>query len=122
MTRREAGRQYGMTEGKLKQFEKMGLLPCVASPLEEPMYGDEEIALLGWIHSLQEMGMEVKTLCRYLTLRRSPADTRQEELYILRNQRIKLLDALHGQRETLERLDYLIHQTEKGGKKDEQKL
>lgn len=122
MTREEVSSRYCISESVLRYYEETGLLQNADKETGEPVYEDQEISLLGLVQSLFGMGMEVEELRQYLTLRKSPVDTRGEQIRILREHRAKLLHALHDQRAALESLDYLIYQTEKGGKTDEQKL
>lgn len=81
---------------------------------EEGDYTDEDVRRLGLVHTLLEAGFSHKSLKRYLDLLDVGEPGRLERTRLLRTQRAKLLDEIHGHQRALDRLDYLIRAQETG--------
>lgn len=116
MTRADVSRSFCVSEAILSSYETSGLLACQYGENGEPVYQERDVQLVGLVSSLLDSGMERATVRQYLALRNAPSDTGAEQVRLLRRHRAKLLDNLHGCQAALERVDYLIYETEKGRK------
>lgn len=115
MTREEAAGRLGVEAERLRQYEETGLLDSLPRREGAVDYREEDAHLLCLIHTLLETGMETAALRRYLELAASGADTAEEQVRILKQQRFRLLEDIHARQKTLDCLDYIIRQVEKGG-------
>lgn len=116
MKRTEVSRDFHISESLLISFEASGLMQCRHDINGEPVYQEREVRLVNEIRSLLDTGMDREALRRYLSLKNEAKDTRPEQVRILRQHRAKLLDDLHGCQTALNRVDYIIYETEKGRK------
>ncbi len=115
MTLKEASRQFCISMDRLKSYEENGLILCERLVDGIPDYTEEELGKAGLIHSLLESGMEMEVLQKFMCLLREKAESREEQVRILRRQRYRLLDEIHGKQQLLDELDYMISEKKKGG-------
>lgn len=64
---------------------------------------------------LQTAGMDADSLKQFVRLLERGADTREEQIRILRKFRFGLLEAIHGKQQELDQVDYLIHEIKEQG-------
>jgi DNA-binding transcriptional MerR regulator len=70
MTIAEAAAATGLTVHTLRYYEQIGLIDPVPRRSGQRMYGEHELALLGFVIHMRATGMSMRTLQEYSELRR----------------------------------------------------
>lgn len=60
------------------------------------------------IHSLLKAGFDIDLLKKYFSLPAHDEADKKEKIRLLRKQRCRLLDEIHGKQQSLDELDYII--------------
>ncbi len=115
MTLEEASERFCIDIENLSYYEKNGLLIYKKLVNNVPDYTEEELHKVGMIHALLDAGMDLDILQNYLKLNWKKAGNREEQIRILRKQRYRLLEEIHGKQQTLDEIDYIISEMKKGG-------
>jgi len=110
MTINEASRRFHISMEKLQYYEKHGLLEGETLEDGSADYQDAELRRIGLIHSLLDVGLDFNVLKEFLKLIDNSVTTKDEQIRILRNQRYRLLDDIHNKQQSLDQLDYIIHE------------
>ncbi len=116
MTINEASTHFNISVNKLKSYEENGLFSHRKLTDGTFDYTETDIRRIGLIHSLLKSGMDMRELKEYLYLLDEKADSEEEQIRILRKQRYKLLDEIHGKQQSLDELDYMIRETKKNNR------
>lgn len=116
MTLNEAGRRYHISIEKLKGYEENGLLEHQTLADNTFDYTEEQLRRIGLIHSLQQSGMDMSVIKKYLHLLENKDGSKEEQIRLLRKQRYQLLDEIHVKQQALDELDYMIRETKKSDK------
>ena len=113
MTAEEASRRFHVSKEKLQFYEENGLLEhqTLADGMRD--YTEADLRRIGLIHALLKAGLTVETLKAYLRLLESKTNSKEEQVQILRRQRVKLLDEIHKKQQSLDELDYMISEIKK---------
>lgn len=113
MTLNEAGKRFHISIDTLKAYEENGLLQSQVLPDGTLDYTETELCKAGLIHSLLKAGLELNILKKYLKLADMQAENHaanlQEQLRILRKQRYQLLEEIHHKQQSLDEIDFMIH-------------
>lgn len=113
MTLQEAAKRFQISMEKLNLYEKNGLLECRQLIDGVPDYTEDELRRLGLIHSLLKAGFDMDSLRKYFSLSVHNSADKEEKIRLLRKQRCRLLDEIHGKQQSLDELDYLIEKIRK---------
>ena len=113
MTREEAANYFHIREDRLRYYEESGLLEQVRRENGEAEYGHADGHRLCLICTLLEAGMDPASLRRYLSLEGKGGPAREEQLRLLKQQRFRLLEDIHGRQKLLDCLDHIICQVHK---------
>ena len=116
MTVDEIGRRYQISSEKLRFYLQNGLF--TAEELEREDRQEEWQHRFCLIHTLEESGMDLLEIKRYLDLRShegtaSDEQNRDKQKRLLAGQRCRLLDDVHENQKRLDCLDYLIYKAKK---------
>lgn len=115
VTLQEASVRFQINMEKLDLYEKNGLLECGRLINGVPDYTDDELRRVGLIHSLLKAGFDMDSLKRYFSRSDQSDADKQEKLRLLRKQRCKLLEEIHGKQQSLDELDYMIEKMKNFG-------
>lgn len=115
MTLQEASVRFQINMEKLDFYEKNGLLECGRFINGVPDYTDDELRRAGLIHSLLKAGFDMDSLKKYFSRSDQSDGDKQEKLRLLRKQRCKLLEEIHGKQQSLDELDYMIEKIKNFG-------
>ena len=75
----ETARRLGLSHDTLRYYERIGLLPAVARDAGgRRRYSRRDLSTLGFIKRAQAMNFSLQEIAQLLSLRRSPADARDE--------------------------------------------
>ena len=113
MTLREASEKFRIDIKKLKLYEDNDFLKCDKYVNGVPDYTENEIRKVGIIHSLHKAGLEMPLIKQYLILTNDKAERKEEKIRLLRKQRCRLLEEIHGKQQSIDELDYMIDEIRK---------
>ena len=113
MTLKEASEKFRIDIEKLKLYEDNDLLKCSQYLNGIPDYTENELRKVGIIHSLHKAGLEMPLIKQYLLLVNDKAERKEEKIRLLRKQRCRLLEEIHGKQQSLDELDYMIDEIRK---------
>ena len=114
MTISDVSKKYGISQDKLRYYEKIGVIPPVnrnESGLRD--YTEEDC---GWVElaaCMRSAGLPLDALTEYVRLSREGDTTIPERRQLLLEQKERLMIQLKAIQETLERLDYKISRYDK---------
>lgn len=108
MTLQEAAARFQVNIEKLEFYERNGLLECSHFINGAPDYTEDELRRVGLIHSLMKAGFDIDSLKKYFSLPAHDGADKKEKIRLLRKQRCRLLDEIHGKQQSLDELDYMI--------------
>lgn len=108
MTLQEAAERFQINIEKLDFYEKNGLLECSRFINGVPDYTEDELRRVGLIHSLLKAGFTIQSLKSYFSMSAHGGADKTEKIRLLRKQRCRLLDEIHGKQQSLDELDYMI--------------
>lgn len=109
----EVSKHFPVSMEKLQYYEQNGLLESERLQDGSSNYKNVDFRRIGLIHFLLDTGLELNVLKGFLKLLDSSATTKDEQIRILRKQRYRLLDDIHNKQQSLDQLDYLIHEIKK---------
>lgn len=110
MTLQEASRRFHLKLEILRLLEVNGLLKGKKMKDGTLEYEGTELQRASQLYFLTQAGMDLDTLKRFVTLLEKGTNAKEEQIRILRKCRYRLLDEIHGKQQSLDRLDYLIHE------------
>ena len=102
MTIYELSEQYYIDIEKLQYFEENELIKS------EQVYSSVEVQRLSIMCMLYEIGLRAKQIKKFFLLGNS--NQFSEQIKLLNKQRFNLIDKIHSKQQTLDRLDYMIHE------------
>lgn len=110
MTIEEVSKQCQISVEDLRRYEKYGLLECTRTMDGLPDYQTADLRQIGFIRFLTDAGLQIDDLKHFLQIRNQDAGSKEEQIRILKKQRYRLLDDIHRKQQSLDRLDYMIHE------------
>lgn len=113
MTLKEASEKFRIDIEKLKLYEDNDLLKCSQYVNGVPDYTENELRKVGIIYSLHKAGLDMPLIKQYLFLVNDKAECKEEKIRLLRKQRCRLLEEIHGKQQSLDELDYMINEIRK---------
>ncbi|MDO5336326.1 MAG: MerR family transcriptional regulator [Eubacteriales bacterium] len=116
MTLTEAEKAFGISMDTLKKYISSGFIRQSDTNCGASEYRNEDFDRLGLVSILLEAGFSTKEIRRYLELSEH-AGTDEEQIRMLRKQRGCLLDDIHKKQKTLDRLDFMVWNTQNRGAK-----
>lgn len=112
MTLQEASVRFQINIEKLCFYEKNGLLECGRCSNGAPDYTEDELRRVGLIHSLMKAGFDMDSLKKFFSLSDHDGADKKEKIYLLRKQRCRLLDEIHGKQQSLPEMRHSPHRFE----------
>lgn len=110
MTVQEACRNYQMTEKSLKEYEENGLVKARETENGTADYRESDLQNIVRVRFLIDAGMNLEEIRHFLELQEDRNAGWKEQVRILRKFRFELLDGIHLKQQSLDRLDYFIHE------------
>lgn len=110
MTIEEVSRQCQISVEDLRHYEENGLLECKRTADGLPDYQTADLQRIGFIRFLTDAGLQLDDLRYFLQMRSQDSGSKEEQIRILKKQRYRLLDDIHRKQQSLDRLDYMIHE------------
>ncbi len=114
MTLQEASSRYHVDLKSLQFYEQGGLLQGRLTEDGVLDYREKELQRAFEFHCLVDAGMDLCAFRRFVALQRQGPATAPEQIQLLRRCRCQLLEEIHKMQQTLDQLDFFIHQI-KGG-------
>ncbi|MDE5781451.1 MAG: MerR family transcriptional regulator [Lachnospiraceae bacterium] len=113
MTLNEASKRFRISIEKLKFYENNGLLESCQIVDGVYDYTENELRKVGVINALRKAGLDTSMIKQYLLLQNDGIGNKEEKIQILRKQRYRLLEEIHGKQQSLDELDYMIDKIRK---------
>ena len=113
MTLQEASEYLHVEIAQLELYEENGLLRGKKTKDGIMDYPETEIQRVLHLYSLQKAGMDLASLKRFVGLLEKGANTKEEQIRLLRKCRFQLMDEIHGKQQSVDHLDYLIYEIKK---------
>lgn len=102
--------KYNIPHRILEEYHDWGLCDAVRMVMEDWQYTDTDIARLGDIMALHDMGFSAEMVELYMKLLLQGDATMAQRMMLLNDQRGKVLDDIHFKERQIERMDYLRHE------------
>lgn len=115
MNLQEIAQLFDMSLDKLRFYESEGLLRRRTDLVNSDEYMPGDIERLGAVDILLKIGFTIVEIKKYFELTECKG-TNEKQIRMLRKQRKKLLDDVHGKQQLLDKVDYLIWKTNKEAK------
>lgn len=112
LTIKEVSEKYQIPEATLRYYEKEGILLPVKRKNGRRDYTEENLKNIEFVQCMRNAGMSIERLKRYISLSKEK-NTEQERKEILEEQRSEIQTKMKLLEESLERLNYKIHNYEK---------
>lgn len=106
---KEVSHKFNISMTTLRYYEKIGLFNDVKMVNGVREYEDKDIRYLSIIITLKNAGVNNDSIVKYIELSKQGDISNAERIYILKQQRQKLLDEIHHNQKNLDCLDYLIY-------------
>lgn len=106
---KEVSDKFNISMTTLRYYEKIGLFDDVKRVNGVREYEDNDIRYLSMIITLKKAGLSNDSILKYIELSKQGHISNRERIYILKQQRQKLLDEIHHNQKNLDCLDYLIY-------------
>ena len=110
---KEVSDKFNISMTTLRYYEKIGLFDDVKRVNSVREYEDKDIRYLSMIITLKNAGLSNYSILKYIELSKQGDISNRERIYILKQQRQKLLDEIHHKQKNLDCLDYLIYNLKK---------
>lgn len=110
MTLQEASRRFHIKMETLDFYKANGLLKGTKTDDGDTDYQEAELRRAVQLHFLLSAGMDLDALKRLIALMNAKGNTDAEQVRILRKCRYQLLEEIHGKQQSLDQVDYLIHE------------
>lgn len=107
---KEVSERFNITTATLRYYEKMGLFEDVSRINGIREYEDKDIERLSLIITLKNTGLSIEAIAKFIELDKDGANTINQRIKMLKNERQKILDDIHEQQNNLYSLDCLIYQ------------
>lgn len=115
MTIAEVSEKYGISQDKIRYYERIGLIPRVnrkKSGIRD--FTEEDCNWVEFIKYMRNAGLSIESLIEYVTLYQKGNETVEERKQILIEQRKELIKRITEMQSTLARLEYKIEIYDKG--------
>ncbi|GKU24272.1 MerR family transcriptional regulator [Clostridium folliculivorans] len=106
---KEVSEKFNISIPTLRYYEKIGLFDHVKRINGVREYEDKDIKDLSMIITLKNAGLINELILKYMELSKQDEISNDERIFILKQQRQKLLDEIHHKHKNLDSLDYLIY-------------
>lgn len=106
---KEMSDKFNISMTTLRYYEKIGLFDDVKRVNGVREYEDNDIRYLSMIITLKNVGLSNDSILKYIELSKQGDISNRERIYILKQQRQKLLDEIHHKQKNLDCLDYIIY-------------
>lgn len=110
---KEVSDKFNISMTTLRYYEKIGLFDDVKRVNGVREYDDKDIRCLSMIITLKNAGLSNDLILKYIELSKQTNISNRERIYILKQQRQKLLDEIHHKQKNLDCLDYIIYELNK---------
>lgn len=107
---KEVSDKFDISMTTLRYYEKIGLFDEVKRVDGVREYEYKDIKCLSIIITLKNAGFSNDSILKYIELSKQGDVSNRERIYILKQQRQKLLDEIHHKQKNLDCLDYLIYE------------
>ena len=107
---KEVSNKFNISMTTLRYYEKIGLFDDVKRVNGVREYEDNDIRYLSRIITLKNTGLSNDSILKYMELSKQGDISNRERIYILKQQRQKLLDEIHYRQKNLDCLDYIIYE------------
>ena len=107
---KEVSNKFNISMTTLRYYEKIGLFDDVKRVNGVREYEDNDIRYLSRIITLKNTGLSNDSILKYIELSKEGNISNRERIYILKQQRQKLLDEIHHKQKNLDCLDYIIYE------------
>ena len=107
---KEVSDKFNISMTTLRYYEKIGLFDDVKRVNGVREYEDKDIRYLSMIITLKNAGLSNDSILKYIELSKQGDISNRERIYILKQQRQKLLDEIHHKQKNLDCLDYIIYE------------
>jgi len=107
---KEVSDKFNISMTTLRYYEKIGLFDDVKRVNGIREYEDNDIRYLSMIITLKNVGLSNDSILKYIELSKQGDISNRERIYILKQQRQKLLDEIHHKQKNLDCLDYIIYE------------
>ena len=112
LTIKEVSEKYQIPEATLRSYENEGILLPVNRKNGRRDYTEENLKNIEFVQCMRNAGMSIERLKRYISLT-TGKNTERERKEILEEQRSEIQTKMKLLEESLERLNYKIHNYEK---------
>ena len=109
---KEVSDKFNISMTTLRYYEKIGLFDDVKRVNGVREYEDNDIRYLSMIITLKKAGLSNDSILKYIELSKQGDISNRERIYILKQQRQKLLDEIHHKQKNLDCLDYITYELE----------
>ncbi|GFZ30162.1 MerR family transcriptional regulator [Clostridium zeae] len=106
---KDVSNNFNISVSALRYYEKIGLFDHVKRINGVREYEDKDIRHLSMIITLKNAGLSNESILKYMELSKQGENSNEEIIFILKQQRKKLLDEIHHKHKNLDSLDYLIY-------------
>lgn len=115
MNLQEIAKLFDLSLDKLRFYESEGLLRRRTDLINSDAYMSGDIERLGTVDILLKAGFTIVEIKKYFELTECKG-TNEKQIRMLRQQRKKLLDDVHGKQQLLDKVDYIIWKINKEAK------
>lgn len=106
----ELCKQYGIPIALVYQFIREGILDDLKEEIKGDVYGNEAVQRLDSCICLHSLGLDVKTIKKFILLELSDEDTRYERIHILQKYRDENLKNVHKTKKVMDCIDCILHE------------
>jgi DNA-binding transcriptional MerR regulator len=106
---KDVSNNFNISVSTLRYYEKIGLFDQVKRINGVREYEDKDIKHLSMIITLKNAGLSNELILKYMELAKQGENSNEERIFILKQQRQKLLEEIHRKHKNLDSLDYLIY-------------
>lgn len=110
MTLQEASGRFHIEMEALRFYVENGLLSGRKTDSGEMDYRESDLQRTAQLRFLLTAGIPLDTLKQFAQMQATKADTGAEQIRLLRKCRYQLLDEIHEKQQSLDQVDYLIHE------------
>lgn len=114
MTLEEASGRFHIDMETLNFCKDRGLLQGIKTKGGGTDYPETELCRILPLLFLLKVGMDLDTLKRLIALMNANGSTEADQVQILRKCRYQLLEDIHGKQQSLDQVDFLIHEIKEG--------
>lgn len=101
--------RYQINKERLARLEKEGFFDFVETMESKKDFQEKHINQIGFILNLENIGLSMEDIKRYLQLLEDKEKNRESLVAILKKQRCKVLNTVHAQQQLLYDIDYMVY-------------